>query len=159
MATAEKLISSSIPDECPVCGTSGSVSLWKGEYRANYNRIPVELGEIERCACSACGEKFFTAQQSRELSRRVKAAARSHMKVLSPEQIVSIREKLGLSQEALEDLLGLGAKVVTRWENGKVIPGRATDYILRLMDRMPEVVHALRAIRQEVGGAASDSLD
>ncbi|WP_158627322.1 type II TA system antitoxin MqsA family protein [Corallococcus sp. AB045] len=137
-------------DECPVCGSDDGVSLFIGPYSATYNRMPVELPKVERYKCSACGERFFTEPQSRELSRLVKDAVRVRSGGLSPERIASIREKLGLSQGELEDLLGLGPKVVTRWENGRVVPGRATDYLLRLMERTPGILEVLKAIRREV---------
>ena len=44
-------------------------------------------------------------------------------------------------------LLGLGEKVVTRWERGKVLQTKAADVVLRLMDVFPSVVEYLRTMR------------
>ena len=144
-----------MPVNCPICGAMGSVGALKGPYTTKYNQVVVEVDSVERCACHSCGEEFFTKAQSEALSRSVKAAARRRLGLLLPEQIVALRRKLQLSQQALEDLLGLGEKVVTRWENDRVVQAKTADDLLRLMERMPQVVDALRAIRREQGARDS----
>ena len=79
---------------------------------------------------------------------RVEAEARARLGLLPPERIIKIRKKYKLSQEGLEALFRLGPKVVTRWENDRVLQTRTADDLLRLMERLPEVVRELRAIRQ-----------
>lgn len=138
--------------ECPICGSSKSVALRKGRFEATYNKLPITLEGVESYYCESCKEEFFTGEQEREISQRVKEVARKQLGALSPEKILAIRKKLRLSQEDLEDLLVLGDKVVTRWETGKVVPGRATDFLLRLLDRKPELLDELRAIRRELAG-------
>ena len=104
--------------------------------------VVIENGEMYRC--ESCGEEFFTAEQSRELSRRIKRQVREEWGLLSPERIVEIRKSLGLSQAELEELFGLGEKVVTRWENGRVIQGRTADVALRLLEMEPGLLPRLR---------------
>ncbi len=94
--------------------------------------------------CETCGEEFFTAEQSRELSKQIKSRVREEAGLLSPERIVEIRKNLGLSQTELEELFGLGEKVVTRWENGRVIQGRTADVALRLLEMEPDVLPKLK---------------
>ena len=138
-----------VMNECPVCGAESTVKIRHAPFEGKYNQLSIRVEDAESYICDACGEEFFTNEQSKELSRRVKASAREQLGVLSPERIVALRRRLNLSQEELEDLLGLGEKVITRWENGRVIQGKATDYLLRLMERMPSIVQALREIRIE----------
>lgn len=38
---------------------------------------------------------------------------------MTPDQIIEIRKKLGISQEKFAHLLGTTAGTVNRWENGK----------------------------------------
>lgn len=139
---------SRIPNECPVCGATGRVDAGHKPYHGWYNQIEVHLDAVEGCKCFACEEEFFTKAQSEALSRSVKIAARRQLGLLSPDEILAIRRKLGLSQEGLEELLGLGEKVVTRWETGRVVQGKPTDDLLRLMDRLPQVVEELRDMRR-----------
>lgn len=135
--------------ECPICGSSRSVALRKGRFEATYNKVPIMLEDVESYFCASCEEEFFTQQQERTVSQRVNDAAREQLGVLSPERIIEIRKKLGLTQQDLEELLDLGDKVVTRWETGKVVPGRTTDFLLRLMERRPDLIDEFRALRRE----------
>lgn len=77
--------------------------------------------------------------------------------MLPPDRIIAIRQQYGLSQERLEALLGLGAKVVTRWETARVLQTKAADDLLRLMERLPAVVEALREIRALAADEAQPS--
>jgi len=143
------------PTECPICGASRSVALHRGRFEATYNRLPITLENVESFFCSSCGEKFFNKGQDREVSQRVLDAAREKLGGLNPERVTAIRKQLGLSQEELEALLDLGPKVVTRWETGRVVPGKTTDILLRLLERKPELLDELRSIREEMDAPKS----
>lgn len=43
---------------------------------------------------------------------------------MKPEDIIAIRNKLGVTQEKFAQMLGATTTSVNRWENGKVIPSR-----------------------------------
>jgi HTH-type transcriptional regulator / antitoxin MqsA len=81
--------------------------------------------------------------------------ARVKAGLLTPEEIVAIRKKLGLSQSELERLFGLGSKVVTRWETGRVVQSRAADVALRLLALDPENLKRIQLRRDEVDRAGS----
>lgn len=136
---------------CVVCDSDRARKIRK-KFEARYNQVPVLIENAEMYRCEACGEEFFTAEQSRELSRQIKNRVRQELGLLSPERVVEIRKNLGLSQAELEELFGLGEKVVTRWENGRVIQGRTADVALRLleMDRgmLPKLRKSLGHSRQ-----------
>jgi HTH-type transcriptional regulator / antitoxin MqsA len=128
---------------CAVCD-SDRVKKIRKKFEARYNQVPVVIENAEMYRCESCGEEFFTAEQSRELSRRIKNRVREDLGLLSPERIVEIRKNLGLSQAEMEELFGLGEKVVTRWENGRVIQGRTADVALRLLEMDPGLLPKLR---------------
>ena len=128
---------------CAVCDADRVKKIRK-KFEARYNQVPVVIENAEMYRCGACGEGFFTAEQSRELSRRIKSRFREDLGLLSPERIVEIRKNLGLSQTEIEGLFGLGEQVVTRWENGRVIQGRTADVVLRLLEMEPDVLPKLR---------------
>ena len=115
---------------------------------AKYANVPIMLDSAEMYRCGDCGESFLSPEQARNVSKAVKAAARDQLGLLPPERIVEIRRNLSLSQEKMESLLGLGPKVVTRWENGRVLQSKAADDILRIMERLPEAVSVLKDIRE-----------
>ena len=132
---------------CAVCD-SEKVKKIRKKFEARYNQMPVVIDKVEMYRCESCGEEFFTPEQSRELSRRIKQYVRDKYGLLSPEAIVQVRKSLGLSQSELENLFGLGEKVVTRWENGRVIQGRAADVALRLLQMQPDLLPRLKKLLQ-----------
>ncbi len=60
-----------------------------------------------------------------------------------PEEIRGIREEFELSQAAFEQLLGVGAKTVVRWEKGTVFQNKSTDSLLRIVRQFPDAARAL----------------
>lgn len=130
---------------CAVCGRN-SARLTQRPYEGLYNQMAIRLESVEMYDCAACGEGVFTPEQAAEVSRRVKAAARERLDLLSPESIVDIRKRCNLSQEELERLFGLGQKVVVRWEKGRVLQSKTADVLLRLLDRNPAIIEEMRQI-------------
>jgi putative zinc finger/helix-turn-helix YgiT family protein len=91
--------------------------------------------------CSNCGEVRQTLTQLGNARRAAAAESRNALGLLAPDQIRSIREnRLHVTQSQLENALGLGAKTVVRWETGKVIQPKATDNLLRILDRDPSLL-------------------
>jgi len=66
---------------CAVCG-SDRVKIVRKKFAARYNQIPVLIKNAEMYRCAPCGEEFFTAEQSRELSRRIKDRVREDLGLL-----------------------------------------------------------------------------
>jgi putative zinc finger/helix-turn-helix YgiT family protein len=129
--------------QCAICD-SDRIKKIRKKFEARYNQTPMVIESAEMYRCESCGEEFFTPDQSRALSRQIKSQVREKLGLLSPERVVEIRKNLGLSQTELEELFGLGDKVVTRWENGRVIQGRTADVALRLLEMVPDLLPRLR---------------
>jgi putative zinc finger/helix-turn-helix YgiT family protein len=96
-------------------------------------------------ACSSCGERYYTHDQSMASSRARAAALRQHAGLLTPDEIRAFRDQYGLSQAQLEGILRTGAKTVVRWERGTVCQSRAADQLLRLIMASPANLWALAA--------------
>lgn len=130
---------------CIVCGENSQEVKERrlGQYRG-------EQVETERVffRCGSCGEEFVTPAQMSVNVRAVKNEIRKKYGLLPPERIAAIREKLRLTQSALEELLGTGPKVVVRWESGKVIQGSGHDNVLRLLERDPSKLKDLELIQK-----------
>lgn len=72
--------------------------------------------------------------------------------LLTPPEIRAGREKLGLTQQELQELLGLGGNSLSRWETGAVYQSRSMDTLLRIVFSVPDASrflrsHASRAVR------------
>jgi putative zinc finger/helix-turn-helix YgiT family protein len=138
------------------CVTCGEPAVEVKEVKkALYRAETVEVTK-EFFRCSSCKEEFVTPQQMRAYVRVVKNEVRKHHGLLAPERIAAIRAKLELTQSELEDVLGTGPKMVVRWESGKVIQSRGHDNMLRLLDRDPGILKALRQI-QKLRASEQDS--
>lgn len=66
-----------------------------------------------------------------EAEERIETTKARHMGLLLPEQLRALRERLGLTQKAIGDLLQIGAKSWTRWETGAQRPSRSLNLLLR----------------------------
>jgi len=104
--------------------------------------------EDEYYECSDCGEKFYTGAMADESFRRAAAAVRKMDGLLAPDEIREIRAMYGLTQAALEKLIGSGEKTVVRWERGTVAQNATADTLLRVLRDHPEVVTKLAEKRE-----------
>lgn len=130
---------------CVICG--GNAKVVTEQKQARYRGDTVEVSrEIFRC--ESCREGFVTPEQAGNYVRVVKNEIRRKYGLLSPERIVEIRNKLGLTQVQLEELLNTGAKVVVRWESGKVIQGDSHDTVLRLLEQDPLQLERVRQVQK-----------
>jgi len=66
---------------CAVCD-SDRVKRVRKKFAARYNQLPVVIENAEMYRCVPCGEEFFTPEQSRELSRRIKDRVREDLGLL-----------------------------------------------------------------------------
>lgn len=90
--------------------------------------------------CLECGETFYVGDMPDQTLRRASAKIRAEDGLLSPDEIRAIRAKYGLSQAALEQLIGAGEKTVVRWERGTIAQNAAADTLLRVLRDHPAVV-------------------
>jgi len=72
------------------------------------------------------GEEVLT-QESVNLIEKTQAR---HMGLMSPEEIKGLRQRLDVTQKEISDLLQVGEKTYTRWENGRSRPSRSMNLLL-----------------------------
>ncbi len=131
--------------QCVICGDN-AVTV-RQQKQARYRGETVEVSR-EVFRCTSCQEEFVTPDQAHAYVCAAKNEIRKRYGLLSPERILRIRNKLGLTQSELEELLNTGPKVVVRWESGKVIQSGGHDNVLRLLERAPATLKALREIKE-----------
>ena len=91
------------------------------------------------------GEEVLTPD-SLALIEKTKAR---RMGLMLPDEIRELRERLDLTQEAMSDLLQIGAKSYTRWESGRARPSRSLNVLLCALRDGVMSVDYLRALREE----------
>ncbi len=62
-------------------------------------------------------------------------------------RIRQVRKKLGLTQESAGHVIGGGRRAFQKYESGKTPPSDAAVGLIELLDRHPEEVERLRAMR------------
>lgn len=132
--------------ECAVCGEL-SASLVREERAVSIGRRTAVV-EDEHLRCDGCGSEYATPEQMDRTQQRAVSTIRAEEGLLTPEEILRIRRRYGLSQAQLEALLRTGPKTVVRWERGTVFQSAAADTLLRLLDRDPNVARTLAQIAE-----------
>src|SRR5438552_3417381 len=90
--------------------------------------------------CEACGEKVFTEK----VDDQITDALRSHLHLLTPAEMRSALERLGLTQKEAAERLGIAEATLSRWLTDTQIQSRALDNWLRAFFAFPNVREAFR---------------
>lgn len=126
--------------QCYLCGGE---SPRVREVRAVAIGTRTAVVEDEFYHCARCDEGVYLGGMADATSRKAAAVIRAEDGLLGPGEIVALRAKYGLSQTALERLIGAGEKTVVRWEKGTVAQNKTADTLLRVLADHPEVVARL----------------
>ena len=99
--------------------------------------------EVEAYTDPASGEDILTPES---LVLIEKTQAR-HMGLMSASEIKELRQRLGLSQDEMSELLQIGGKSYTRWESGRARPSRSMNLLLCALRDGQLDVNYLQALR------------
>ena len=132
-----------LPDDaCPACGTQMVEA--RGRLRLPVNGEEVAVPSASHLRCPQCHEVVLRFEDARRLGRDAIAFYRKKHRLLSADDIRSIREQFGLTQGELARLLQLGANTISRWESGRNVQTSAMDVLLRLIRDLPGSIEYLR---------------
>lgn len=133
--------------KCPLCGQQTLVEM-QGEYRMEPPpNIPggvIIIPDASWLHCESCGEDIL----SHELDTAIGGERYRRLGLLTPDDIRRVRGKTGLSAVDMSHLLGVGEKTYTRWENGRSLQTKASDTLIRLIDRNAEMFALVDAERE-----------
>lgn len=118
---------------CDSCGKDVGFTLSKRQKEGRHKGLSFTYVET-LCQCKDCGNYVENPRITEADLRAFYDAYKSAAGLLTSEEIVAIRKKHGLSAERFAQLLGFGAKTVTRHENG-AIQSKEADYLMRLARR------------------------
>jgi putative zinc finger/helix-turn-helix YgiT family protein len=114
---------------------------------------------VYRCQC---GEKFYQVPREREILQALAKHIIHQASPLSGEQIRFLRTELKLKGIELAAKLGVGAKMISRWEHEANRPSSTADRLIRLLYAgmalrgMRSVTEALEGIDAGATGSALD---
>ncbi len=127
--------------ECPECGCT-DIETTEREDTFQYGGREKPFTVTAHIPVHACRKCTFAFIDGDAETLRHEAACRQ-LGVMSPSEIVSIRDGYGMTQSAFADLTRLGVATLSRWERGVVIQNEAYDRFLYLL-QFPENMERLR---------------
>ena len=121
---------------CPVCRKGQLHAGVRTEVFHPYGKdVTVEL-LVSRC--DACGEETTRASQHDENLRRLAARKAAYDGLLMGEEIVALRKRYGLTQQAASTIFGKGKIAFSRYENEVTYPDEATTLMLSMAIEKPD---------------------
>lgn len=134
---------------CPLCG-KGKLLEMQGNFTTQVdgpggNPIMLTVPGITWRRCDSCNEEML----GEEASAAITVSHRSALKLLTADEIRSIRQRLGKTQAQMSELLGIGEKTYCRWESGTHFQSEAFDRYLRALQASPDLVDLLNDIRRQ----------
>lgn len=127
---------------CPDCGRPNVETEWKDRpfpYGIGAEQVELVV-ELPFRRCRDCGLQYLDEVGEDLTHERVCR----HLGVMTPAEIVALREGYGLSRKEFCELTKLGEATLARWERGALIQNAANDQFLRLLAH-PDNVARLRA--------------
>ena len=100
------------------------------EFRFGEERVLVEARGIPVEICESCGERYSGPEAARVHHDAICQA----LGLLSPDEIRQTRERLEMTQLEFARFTGVSPETIERWERGRLLPDRALDNYLRLLN-------------------------
>ena len=105
-----------------------------GSLRVSVGRRGIADDRGPRCSGRGLSELRRERYFGPAAARVQHAAVCRALGLLTPEEIQAIRERFGPTQAEFARLTGIGEAIISRWERGRILPNRAMDRYLRLLD-------------------------
>ena len=142
--------------QCHVCGQRTLRRVKRPfEYEVSHDGRPpvtIRIPDLEVIACTNpdChpDDPADTIIHDDDSIWRTTVETYRQLGLLTPDEIRSGRERLGFSQQELQELLGLGGNSLSRWERGRVYQSRSSDALLRIIFNVPAATEFLRSVRR-----------
>ncbi|RYG99856.1 MAG: hypothetical protein EON58_02465 [Alphaproteobacteria bacterium] len=135
--------------ECECCKGSYVRVIESQRFPYGDQQEQVELtAEVPVWRCTSCDDSYtdYEAEEARH------AAVCVHLGRLTPSDLVSIRQRHAMSQDAWAAHTHIGLASIKRWESGSLIQGAAHDAYLRLLNDV--IGHARHMhIQRELGAS------
>jgi len=121
---------------CPVCRKGQLHASVRTEVFHPHGKDVVV--ELLASRCDACGNETTRASQHDENLRRLAARKAAYDGLLMGEEIVALRNRYGLTQQAASKIFGKGKIAFSRYENEVTYPDESTTLMLRMAIEKPD---------------------
>lgn len=113
---------------------------YDAEFRHDGRVHAFTIPDLKIPVCEACGEKVFTE----EVDDQITNALRSHLRLLSPDEIRAGLDRLNMTPKEAAECLGIAEATLLSWLTDTQIQPKALDNLLRLFFTLLEVRDTLR---------------
>jgi len=118
---------------CPKCNKMTGSQVTSKEEIFNVKGADIKIMS-SIAICNECKEEVFVEELEKTNLRNAYMEYRKLHDLLTPMQIIEIRERYGLSQRSLSKLLGWGEITIHRYESGS-LQDEAHDEVLKLISK------------------------
>ena len=108
----------------------GPMAFEKLHKRKTFRGVDIEYA-TEAFICPQCGLEAGTVQSAGDAQRAIADAYRKKAELLTGQEIKSLREAKGFTQQQLADVMNVGIASIKRWETG-MIQSKSMDHALRM---------------------------
>ena len=127
------------PWKCATCHEAGVrptvLPFYTAVLEHDGRKYDVALNDFHVLECEKCGAIVL----DEDAEDRLTDGLRSAVGLLTPAEIRMHRERLGLTQKALANLLAISESTLSRWETGAQIQQRSMDKFLRCFFDLTDV--------------------
>ncbi|MDQ7797799.1 MAG: DUF4065 domain-containing protein [Candidatus Edwardsbacteria bacterium] len=142
---------------CAYCGTTTKLKVERRQETFSVKKDPVTITS-NVMVCTGCGNDLFDEKlDGQNLEQAYDIYRRKHG-LVSPQDIIALREKYGLSQRSLGALLGWGEITIHRYETG-MLPDEAHNGLLALLDRPANVMELFERNKSKLKPAIAKKLE
>jgi len=133
---------------CQEC-ESGNLLLNTYNETFQHNGKGVLVTGLEYGLCESCGADPVLVDQVRSNQKKITDAKRESLGLLSGDQIKTVREFLGLTQQDAAGRLGGGANGFSKYERGETVQSIPMDKLLRVLAKHPEHLESVNYTPEE----------
>lgn len=134
-------------NKCSICGV-GELERKSVEQTFSYNQEELKYQQPGEW-CNSCEEGILHSSDmdaTESLLNDFRAKVDGY---LTSTDIKRIRNKLELTQKAASAIFGGGHNAFSRYETGSARQSKATDNLLRLLDRHPHLLNEIQVEKEE----------
>ncbi len=129
-------------NKCAECGSSAfEVRIEPDESQRNGQSYTVN---VEHSVCLQCGDVVIFSEQIKRNDCLVRDAWRKMDGLLTAQEIVALRNKLGLTQQDAAKIFGGGTNAFSKYERSEVIQSAAMDKLMRAALEIPGMLSWLK---------------
>ena len=122
-------------DPCPSCPNGTLKPLKLQHHHTRVKGFPFVVPEAWFSACDTCGERLLHAKELAYWTRLFFDGQKDQEAWLTPEQIIALRQSIGLGPLDFARLIGASKASIWHWEKTKrdTPPNRTADLLMQLV--------------------------